>query len=75
MSVAPRDPDYRRLRYVRYADDCAYEGRKGCNSVTWKAMLREDEGRPLGIGLQDRVPITWLHGSKPVVSVQEKGRP
>jgi retron-type reverse transcriptase len=23
MAVAPCDPDYRRLRYIRYADDCA----------------------------------------------------
>jgi retron-type reverse transcriptase len=29
MSVAPCDPDYRRLRYIRYADDCAPRRRRG----------------------------------------------
>ena len=65
-----------KVHLVRYADDCAPRRREGsdyrvCSGTPCRVR---DEGRSLGIGLQDQIPNHLkLLGSKAlVVSVQEK---
>jgi retron-type reverse transcriptase len=48
-----------RARVISYADDCAPRRREEVRDVTsnsWQPCCTRDEGRPLGLGLQDQGP-------------------
>jgi retron-type reverse transcriptase len=54
-----RELERRGHRFVRYADDCAPRRREEVRDVTsnsWQPCCTRDEGRPLGLGLQDQGP-------------------
>ncbi|HKA56875.1 MAG TPA: hypothetical protein VKJ47_24790 [Candidatus Binatia bacterium] len=72
----PNDPEFRRLWYVRYADDGAPRRRgKEAEMVTeLQPCGTRDGGRPSGAGWQEQAPshLQRQWSRAPVVSVQEK---
>lgn len=65
------DPAYRRLRYIRYADDGVPRTHAQVSGVR---CCTRDEGRPLGAALQEEAPnhLKLLRSKAVVVSVKEK---
>lgn len=78
-SLDPTDSDYRRLRYVRYADDCAPRRREGVFSAlitSEQPCCTRDEGRPLNPDYRIWVQTTGccFGPMAEVVSESGKGR-